>query len=107
MKAIRRKDGRIAYAHALLERVLWPWAGCRREGHRRWRSVLFCYATEKYQKNAPKRGRTYGFAPLGDPPTPVGMLYGDVLTLAEVCIRRKDAFREAHCIRVHTRRKVH
>ena len=81
--------------------------GCRRGEFRRYRSVLFCYATEKYQKNAPKRGRTYGFAPLGDPPTPVGMREGDVPTLTEVSIRRKDAFWEVNCVRVHTRRNVH
>ncbi len=70
--------------------------------------VYFSAMRQKSTKeNAPKRGRTYGFAPLGDPPTPVGMREGGGLTLAEVCIRRKDAFREAHCVRVHTRRKVH
>ncbi len=53
-----------------------------------------------------QRGRTYGSPPL-DSPTPVGMLYGDVPTLAEVSIRRKDAFREALCVRAHTRRYVH
>ena len=32
---------------------------------------------------------------------------GNVPTLAEVGIRRKDAFWEAHCVRVHIRRYVH
>ena len=39
-------------------------------------------------------------------PTPV-MRGGDVPTLAEVSIRRKDAFWEVHCVRVHTRRNIH
>ena len=39
-------------------------------------------------------------------PTPV-MRDGDGLTLAEVSIRRKDAFWEVNCVRVHTRRCVH
>ena len=70
--------------------------------------VYFSAMRQKSTKeNAPKRGRTYGFAPLGDPPTPVGMLHGDVLTLAEVSIRRKDAFREVNCVRVHTRHEAH
>ena len=70
--------------------------------------VYFSAMRQKSTKeNAPKRGRTYGFAPLGDPPTPVGMRGGNVPTLAEVSIRRKDAFGEAHCVRVHTRREVH
>ena len=70
--------------------------------------VYFSAMRQKSTKeNAPKRGRTYGFAPLGDPPTPVGMREGDVPTLAEVCIRRKDAFREAHCVRAHTRHEAH
>ena len=70
--------------------------------------VYFSAMRQKSTKeNAPKRGRTYGFAPLGDPPTPVGMLQGDGLTLAKVSIRRKDAFWEVHCVRVHTRRNIH
>ena len=35
------------------------------------------------------------------------MREGYVLTLAEVSIRRKDAFWEAHCVRAHTRQYVH
>ena len=69
--------------------------------------VYFSAMRQKSTKeNAPKRGRTYGFAPLGDPPTPVGMRGGNVPTLAEVSIRRKDAFWEVNCVRVHTRRNM-
>ena len=39
-------------------------------------------------------------------PTPV-MREGDGITLTEVSIRRTDAFWEAHCVRVHTRRDMH
>ena len=70
--------------------------------------VYFSAMRQKSTKeNAPKRGRTYGFAPLGDPPTPVGMREGYVPTLAGVCIRRKDAFWEALCVRVCTRHEAH
>ena len=68
--------------------------------------VYFSAASRKVPKESPQRGRTYGSPPL-DSPTPVGMREGYVLTLAEVCIRRKDAFWEAHCVRVHTRRDMH
>ena len=68
--------------------------------------VYFSVMQQKSTKRVHQRGRTYGSPPSGLPHSR-GMLYGDVLTLAEVCIRRKDAFREAHCVRVHTRREVH
>ncbi len=67
--------------------------------------VYFSVMQQKSTKRVHQRRRTYGSPPL-DSPTPV-MLHGDVLTLAEVSIRRKDAFWEAHCVRVHTRRIVH
>ena len=67
--------------------------------------VYFSAASRKVPKESPQRGRTYGSPPL-DSPTPV-MRDGDGITLTEVCIRRKDAFREAHCVRVHTRRNMH
>ena len=67
--------------------------------------VYFSAASRKVPKESPQRGLTNGSPPL-DSPTPVGMREGYVLTLAEVSIRRKDAFREAHCVRVHTRREV-
>ena len=67
--------------------------------------VYFSAASRKVPKESPQRGRTYGSPPL-DSPTPV-MLHGDGIALAEVSIRRKDAFGEAHCVRVHTRRNIH
>ena len=67
--------------------------------------VYFSAASRKVPKESPQRGLTYGSPPL-DPPTPV-MRGGDGFTLAEVCIRRKDAFWEAHCVRAHTRRNMH
>ena len=67
--------------------------------------VYFSAASRKVPKESPQRGLTYGSPPL-DSPTPV-MREGDGITLAEVSIRRKDAFREAHCVRVHTRRDMH
>ena len=117
------------------KRVLWPWQAVAVDGLRRWRSVLaerrrkaffkisslalasrrriilrreevfFSAASRKEPKESPQRGLTYGSPPL-DSPTPV-MRGGYVPTLAEVCIRRKDAFWEAHCVRVHTRRAVY
>ena len=94
-------------------------AGARRGEFRRVRSVLaerrrdvnnctflpraekeqFDYAEGiiKFKRVAPKCWTS---------PTPV-MREGDGLTLAKVCIRRKDAFWEAHCVRVHTRREVY
>ena len=48
-------------------------AGSRRGGLRRWRSVLFCYATEKYQKSAPK-GTNLRFAPSGLPHSRHGLV---------------------------------
>ena len=68
--------------------------------------VFFSAASRKEPKESPQRGLTYGSPPL-DSPTPVGMREGGGLTLAEVCIRRKDAFWEVNCVRVHTRRCVH
>ena len=67
----------------------------------------FLLCNRKVPKECTQAVANLRFAPLGDPPTPVGMREGDVPTLAEVCIRRKDAFREAHCVRAHTRREVH
>ena len=67
--------------------------------------LYFSAASRKVPKESPQRGRTYGSPPL-DSPTPI-MRGGDVPTLAKVSIRRKDAFREAHCVRVHTRHEAH
>ena len=67
----------------------------------------FLLCNRKVPKECTQAGANLRFAPLGDPPTPVGMREGYVPTLAEVSIRRKDAFREAHCVRVCTRRNMH
>ena len=71
-------------------------AGSRHEEVRRVLSVLFCYATEKYQKNAPKRGRTVGSPPLGIPPLPwdgLGWTESASMRLASGAARSESLYR--------------
>ena len=68
------------------EKLVLALAGCRRGEFRRYRSVLFCYATEKYQKNAPK-GTNLRFAPSGLPHSRHGLAVAGV-TLIGARIRR-------------------
>ena len=56
-------------------------AGVRREGHRRWRSVLFCREQKSTKRVAPK-GTNLRFAPSGLPHSRHGLVVAGVTLIA-------------------------